>query len=494
MTLPCSTSSWSFLPTTVAAAPVTAVSTTKLIAPATSAPSTPGGAFFSQLIAKGEPSDHLLTACTTVAHPHQQQQQLVFGTTSPIASSQTPLKLSFVIPNLCPPALIPLTNGSTLSNTSSISLAPLTVTTAHLQPKLLSGLSSGDVLATASGQHLVPSSTGLFASHASFSSGGGALFGSNGGVNNPGTSCSLPNVTLSPVTPSSLKSIHQAQLLFTGAPSSTAHLPSYSSGAVIKSSPPHSGPSSPLPSPPNKAFRPKNDHERVQYREHRRVCHINAEKKRRCSIKSNFETLHSLIPSINNTSNSKISKAALLHKGADYIQQLKGERQQLGDDIKRVKHEIEQLSSQISHAQSQLPATGAPMSHSRHNKLDQMYQEYVRERTLSSWKFYIFSMLGQTLLETYNANVSTASVEDLSRSALAWLDQHCSLNLLRPVVSKSMLQLSTTTSVLALPHKLPEDICNLIAKQEEMQISSSSNNNNSSGSNSSSRSSSLVRQ
>lgn len=62
------------------------------------------------------------------------------------------------------------------------------------------------------------------------------------------------------------------------------------------------------------------------------------------------------------------------------------------------------------------------------------------------------------------------------------------------VVSKSMLQLSTKTSVLAQPHKLPEDIYNLIAKQEDMQTNSSSNNNNSSGSSSSSRSSSLVRQ
>jgi len=61
-----------------------------------------------------------------------------------------------------------------------------------------------------------------------------------------------------------------------------------------------------------------------------------------------------------------------------------------------------------------------------------MYQNYVRERTLSSWKFYIFSMLGESLLHSYNNNVSTSSVEDLSRSALAWLDQHCSLNLLRP--------------------------------------------------------------
>ena len=88
--------------------------------------------------------------------------------------------------------------------------------------------------------------------------------------------------------------------------------------------------------------------------------------------------------------------------------------------------------SLLSTAQSQLPATGAPMNHSRHNQLQQYYRDYVRERTLRSWKFYLFSMLGDSLLNSYNANVSTASVDDLSRSAMAWLDQHCSLNQLRP--------------------------------------------------------------
>lgn len=34
-----------------------------------------------------------------------------------------------------------------------------------------------------------------------------------------------------------------------------------------------------------KPFRPKSDEERVQYKEHRRVCHINAEQKRRFNIK-----------------------------------------------------------------------------------------------------------------------------------------------------------------------------------------------------------------
>ena len=38
--------------------------------------------------------------------------------------------------------------------------------------------------------------------------------------------------------------------------------------------------------------------ERVQYKEHRRVCHINAEQKRRSNLKNNFDIMLQLIPAI----------------------------------------------------------------------------------------------------------------------------------------------------------------------------------------------------
>lgn len=43
-----------------------------------------------------------------------------------------------------------------------------------------------------------------------------------------------------------------------------------------------------------------------------------------------------------------------------------------------------------------------------------------------------FSIIIEPLFESYNGMVSTASVEDLCRSTLSWLDQHCSLPALRP--------------------------------------------------------------
>lgn len=43
--------------------------------------------------------------------------------------------------------------------------------------------------------------------------------------------------------------------------------------------------------------------------EHRRVCHINAEQKRRCNIKNGFDTLHMLIPHLVQNPNSKVMRA-----------------------------------------------------------------------------------------------------------------------------------------------------------------------------------------
>ena len=63
---------------------------------------------------------------------------------------------------------------------------------------------------------------------------------------------------------------------------------------------------------PFKLFRPKNESEREQYKEHRRVCHITAEQKRRHNIKNNFDVLQSLLPSISHNPNAKVTKNELL--------------------------------------------------------------------------------------------------------------------------------------------------------------------------------------
>ena len=110
-------------------------------------------------------------------------------------------------------------------------------------------------------------------------------------------------------------------------------------------------------------------------KEHRRVCHINAEQKRRCNIKNGFDMLQSLLPggasgggssgsSGSSTSgsgggsssvhgkSSDVSKAAMLHRGAEYIRTLRTERQQQQEEMDQLKQNIEVLNSAIRYFDS----------------------------------------------------------------------------------------------------------------------------------------------
>ncbi|XP_020299898.1 carbohydrate-responsive element-binding protein isoform X3 [Pseudomyrmex gracilis] len=233
--------------------------------------------------------------------------------------------------------------------------------------------------------------------------------------------------------------------------SSNAHSPQ-----ALSLSPLHSPMSIGSPLSPTRGYI-KGESERGQYKEQRRVGHIHAEQKRRYNIKNGFDMLHSLIPQLSQNSSAKLSKAAMLQKGADYIRQLRAERHQLKEEMDSLKQQIECLNTSISNCQSMLPATGAPVSRQRTSKMKEMFDEYVRTRTRENWKFWIFSILLEPLMSSFNASVSTASIEDLYRSTILWVEQHCSLVDLRPAVLNSLRYLCTATDILTDPARLPEE-------------------------------------
>nr|XP_042708404.1 MLX-interacting protein isoform X2 [Chrysemys picta bellii] len=192
----------------------------------------------------------------------------------------------------------------------------------------------------------------------------------------------------------------------------------------------------------------------------RRMKHISAEQKRRFNIKIGFSTLNSLV-----SANSKsISHAITLQKTVEYITKLQQERMQSQEETRRLREEIEELNATIISCQQQLPATGVPITRQRFDHMRSMFDEYVRNRTLQNWKFWIFSIIIKPLFETFNGMVSTASLEDLNQTAMAWLDEHCSLRVLRPMVLNTLRHLSTTTSILSDPSHLPEQATEAVCK------------------------------
>ncbi|XP_038231590.1 carbohydrate-responsive element-binding protein isoform X3 [Dermochelys coriacea] len=190
--------------------------------------------------------------------------------------------------------------------------------------------------------------------------------------------------------------------------------------------------------------------------ENRRITHISAEQKRRFNIKLGFDTLHGLVSTLSAQPSIKVSKATMLQKTAEYICKLQQERATLQDETQRLREQIEELNTTINLCQQQLPATGVPITRQRFDQMRNMFDEYVRSCTLQNWKFWVFSIIIRPLFESFNGMVSTASMDSLSQTSLAWLDQYCSLPALRPTVLSSLRQLSISTSILTDPACIPE--------------------------------------
>nr|XP_008506239.1 PREDICTED: MLX-interacting protein isoform X2 [Equus przewalskii] len=186
---------------------------------------------------------------------------------------------------------------------------------------------------------------------------------------------------------------------------------------------------SPSPqSPQNHCSGKPADPKNMAALKNRQMKHISAEQKRRFNIKMGFDTLNSLI-----SNNSKPSSHAItLQKTVEYITKLQQERGQMQEEARRLREEIEELNATILSCQQLLPATGVPVTRRQFDHMRDMFDEYVKSRTLQNWKFWIFSIIIKPLFESFKGMVSTSSLEELHRTALSWLDQHCSLPVLRP--------------------------------------------------------------
>ncbi|CAB4064630.1 MLX [Lepeophtheirus salmonis] len=216
---------------------------------------------------------------------------------------------------------------------------------------------------------------------------------------------------------------------------------------------------------------------------HRRLStQVETEIKRRGTVKNGFDVLRSLIPSLNGNSNLKISKAALLNKGGEYLQKLKQDRGLLETEIQGLRSKIQLLNSDIAGFQSELPSvqsTGPDCI----GQMNAFFSAHVKNCSQRNWKYWIFSLLMRPLLESFETSVGTGTFEDLCRTSLSWLDQHCSMRFLRSSCLKSLTYLSTSTDILYHPDRLPQtsllaarDLNHL--KNELENNSRSSNNNN----------------
>lgn len=184
---------------------------------------------------------------------------------------------------------------------------------------------------------------------------------------------------------------------------------------------------------------------------------MSAEHQRRCLIKQGFDTMNELVPELRVLGAGKINKASTLSKGADYIKQLRMEKDSTKDLIRMCRKEVDLLTNAISELQQKLPACGISASSQKTDRMSVMMKEYVYERTMNNWKFWIFSIIMRSWMESYNETVRTCSKEEMLKSITLWLETKCSLPALREGVLSSLPFLCKVTSILENPSKLPHE-------------------------------------
>ncbi|XP_075034122.1 MLX-interacting protein [Mixophyes fleayi] len=194
-----------------------------------------------------------------------------------------------------------------------------------------------------------------------------------------------------------------------------------------------------------------------------RLKHISAEQKRRFNIKIAFNTLNSFVSS----STKPISHAITLQKTVEHIAKLQQERAHVLEEMRRLREEVEELNIAINSCQQQLPATGVPITPQRVSHMRDLFDKYVKTRTIQNWRFWIFSIIIKPLFDSFNDMVSTTCIDELYNSTLEWLDLHCSLPTLRPMVLSRLRYLSTTTSILSDPSSLPEQAKQAVHKNSK---------------------------
>ncbi|XP_060117880.1 MLX-interacting protein-like [Heteronotia binoei] len=196
----------------------------------------------------------------------------------------------------------------------------------------------------------------------------------------------------------------------------------------------------------------------------RRSTFASSDYTRRMLISSGFNTLASLVLPGSDQTSTKLSKAVLLQKSVAYVGRLQQEHRQTRATVERLHGEIEELSTAIDEFQRQLPPSGAPVLPPQSDQTSQLYEEYVRRRTSEDWRFWLFSVVTKPLFESYTRTVNTGGIKEFCQSVLSWLEQHCTLPILRPAVSGSLLQLSKITSILTHPAQLPEQALQAISR------------------------------
>ena len=165
----------------------------------------------------------------------------------------------------------------------------------------------------------------------------------------------------------------------------------------------------------------------ISYKERRREAHTQAEQKRRDAIKHGYESLQSLVPKCqqqDSVSSYKLSKASILQRSIDYIQQLQQQNKELHEKRDSLKKELMALKIMKENYERLV-------KNNDHRQTSQGGLNQVSEET----KMNIFTSLCDQLFASFDETVLTGDFSELSACIFTWLEENCKPQTLKQIAN-----------------------------------------------------------
>jgi MAX-like protein X len=149
----------------------------------------------------------------------------------------------------------------------------------------------------------------------------------------------------------------------------------------------------------------------------RKQAHTAAEKKRRDAIRRGYDDLGVLVPACveagkNQLSTTKLSKATILSKTIDYIEQIKEEEAEQQEQLNKLQYEAQGQKIVLQNYETMIKNQRLNPSQQSISTNDQVKVNY-------------FKSLCDELFKSFDAEVDCKSFETLSRGMLHWSERHC---------------------------------------------------------------------
>jgi len=155
----------------------------------------------------------------------------------------------------------------------------------------------------------------------------------------------------------------------------------------------------------------RNDHQR-------RAAHTAAEQKRRNAIRKGYDALQSLVPNnhlLDPVSSQKVSKAAILKRSIDYLQQLNDEKQRLENQLETKRREIFCLKA-VQKTYEDMIETNL--------KLNQRLNKTIDDQQ----KFRTFQKIADELFLSFAQSMQTSPMNDFhefTSTIIRWIEDSC---------------------------------------------------------------------